>query len=52
MEQSTRLRPLFILKILYAHTDENHCVTIAQILQFLRDEYDNRILSQDCQRRH
>ena len=40
MEQSIRLRPLFILKILYAHTDENHCVTIAQILQFLRDEYD------------
>lgn len=39
MEQSTRLRPLFILKILYAHTDENHCITIAQILKILKDDY-------------
>ncbi len=40
MENSTKLRPLFILKILYEHTDENHCITIAQILQILKDEYE------------
>lgn len=36
----SKLRPLFILKLIYEHTDENHYITIAQILQFLRDEYD------------
>lgn len=39
-EMSTaKLRPLFVLKILYEHTDENHYVTIARILQILKDEY-------------
>ena len=39
MEKFTKLRPLFVLKILYDHTDENHYITIAQILQVLKDEY-------------
>ena len=40
MKNLTKLRPLFILKILYEHTDENHCITIAQILQILKDKYE------------
>lgn len=40
MENLTKLRQVFILKILYDHTDENHCMTIAQILQALKDEYE------------
>lgn len=38
--KTVKLRPLFVLKILYEHTDENHCMTIAQILQKLKDEYE------------
>ncbi|MGX8710391.1 MAG: helix-turn-helix transcriptional regulator [bacterium] len=40
MESQTKLRQVFILKTLYDHTDENHCMTISQILQFLKDEYN------------
>lgn len=36
---TVKLRPLFILKILYDCTDENHCVTIVQILQHLKNDY-------------
>lgn len=39
MDSKNKLRQVFVLKILYEHTDENHCITIAQILQFLKDEY-------------
>jgi predicted DNA-binding transcriptional regulator YafY len=39
MENLTKLRQIFVLKILYEHTDENHCLTISQILQLLKDEY-------------
>jgi len=34
-----KLRPLFVLKILLTHTDEDHYISIAQILQILKDEY-------------
>ena len=34
----TRLRPLFVAQILYENTDENHTMTIAEILQHLHDE--------------
>lgn len=34
-----KLRPLFVLKILYEHTDDYHYMTIAQILKSLKDEY-------------
>jgi Predicted transcriptional regulator len=36
---SGKLRPLFVLKILLTHTDEDHYMSIAQILQILKDEY-------------
>lgn len=39
MGSTSKLRQVFVLKILYEHTDENHYVTIAQILQALKDEY-------------
>ena len=39
MENSNKLRPLFILKILHNHTDETHHMTIVQILQALKIEY-------------
>ena len=39
MYNSNKLRPLFILKILYNHTDETHHMTIAQILQLLKAEH-------------
>jgi len=39
VDSKNKLRQVFVLKILYEHTDENHCITIAQILQFLKDEY-------------
>ena len=39
MDSKNKLRQVFVLKILYEHTDENHCITIAQILQFLKDKY-------------
>ena len=35
----TKLRPMFVLKILYEHSDENHCLSIAQILEYLKNEY-------------
>ena len=35
----TRLRPLFVAQILYENTDENHTMTIAEILQHLREEH-------------
>ena len=39
MDNTNKLRQIFILRILYEHTDENHCMTIVQILQALKDEY-------------
>ena len=35
----TKLRPMFVLKILYEHSDENHCLSIAHILEYLKNEY-------------
>lgn len=39
MESKNKLRQVFILKVLYEHTDENHSLTIAQILKILKDDY-------------
>lgn len=39
MESKNKIRQVFILKVLYEHTDENHSLTIAQILKILRDDY-------------
>lgn len=35
----TKLRPLFVAQILYENTDEDHLMTIAEILQILHDKY-------------
>lgn len=40
MENKNKLRQVFVLKILYEHTDDDHSMTIAQILQYLKDEYE------------
>lgn len=40
MDVSNKLRPLFVLKILYEYTDDEHFVTIAQVLQILHDDYN------------
>lgn len=39
METTNRLRPVFVLKVLYECTDENHCMTLAQILKVLKEQY-------------
>lgn len=39
MNAPNKIRLLQVLKILIDHTDEDHCVTIAQILQILKDEH-------------
>lgn len=39
MDTPNKIRPLLVLRILFDHTDENHCITIAQILQILKDKH-------------
>lgn len=39
MGRSGKLRQIYILQILYHRTDETHCLTTAEILQILREEY-------------
>lgn len=39
MESLTKLRPLFVAQILYENTDEDHLMTIAEILQILHDKH-------------
>lgn len=39
MESKNKIRQVFILKVLYERTDENHSLTIAQILKILKDDY-------------
>ena len=39
MAELSRLRPLFVAQILYNCTDENHLITIAQIIEKLRSEH-------------
>lgn len=39
MDTDAKLRPLYLLKILKGHTDEEHTLTTAQLCQLLRDEY-------------
>lgn len=40
MDKSVKLRPLFVAQILYENTDEDHLMTIAEILQILHDKYN------------
>ena len=39
MVSLAKLRPLFVAQILYENTDEDHLMTIAEILQLLHDKH-------------
>lgn len=39
MDNSAKLRPLYLAKILYEQTDENHFLTTAQLIKLLEDRY-------------
>lgn len=39
MKALPKLRPLFVAQILYENTDEEHLMTIAEILQILHDKH-------------
>ena len=40
MDLKAKLRPLYIAKMLYEQTDEDHYLTIAQIMRQLQEHYD------------
>ena len=37
MDNDAKLRPLYLAKILYEQTDEEHFLTTAQLIQILKD---------------
>lgn len=39
MDCGTKLRPLYLLKLLYEHTDENHPLKTGEIVSFLEEQY-------------
>ena len=39
MAYSENYRPIYVLQILYNHSDEDHPITISEILSFLLDDY-------------
>lgn len=39
MDNSAKLRPLYLAKILYEQTDEDHYLTTAQLIQILDEQY-------------
>ena len=39
MDNEAKLRPLYLAKILYERTDEDHYLTTAQLMKILKDEY-------------
>lgn len=39
MDNTAKLRPLYIAKILHERTDEDHSLTTAQIMTILEEEY-------------
>lgn len=39
MDHLLKLRPFYVAKILYDRTDEDHSLTLAQIMQILKEEY-------------
>lgn len=39
MDNTAKLRPLYLAKILYEKTDENHFLTTAQLIQILEEQY-------------
>lgn len=42
MDNEAKLRPLYLAKILYEKTDEDHYLTTAQLMQILEDKYGIR----------
>ena len=40
MDNEAKLRPLYLAKILYEQTDEDHYLTTAQLIQILKEQYD------------
>ena len=40
MEKNAKLRPFLVAKIIFEKTDEDNYLTIAQILDILKKEYD------------
>lgn len=40
MDNEAKLRPLYLAKILYEQTDEEHYLTTAQLMQILKEQYD------------
>lgn len=39
MDFSKKYRPIYVLQILYNHSDEDHPITISEILSYLENEY-------------
>ena len=39
MDSDAKLRPLYLAKILYEMTDEDHYLTTAQLIQLLEEKY-------------
>ena len=39
MDNEAKLRPLYLAKILYERTDEDHYLTTAQLMKILKEEY-------------
>ena len=39
MDKNSKLRPLYIAKILYELTDEDHCLSTPEIISILESEY-------------
>lgn len=39
MDNDAKLRPLYLAKILYEQTDEDHYLTTAQLIQILEERY-------------
>ena len=39
MDNEAKLRPLYLAKILYERTDEDHYLTTAQLMKILKKEY-------------
>ena len=39
METDNKLRPLYLLKLLYQHTDEDHPLSTGEIVQLMEEQY-------------
>ena len=39
MDIKAKLRPLYVAKLLFERTDEEHYLTIAQMMKILKEEY-------------